>query len=348
MKQQEKIKICIDLINWIEDEKMSNEEILFQISSNDYLAKAEFFDKCSDGKIYKKSLVKIIQNMEDVLRNADPTLPIHNQRYACDFLTIESYLLEACDDLALSTQELFAYLSMARDDILQLHFSEYIAEKLLLENEVKQSFELFNFISNKQYHYEIFRKIAKYYAENGDQANFMNILKKCDARKDVFELESIKEIFIENYALKNDLNSVLRLIERKEFGKKYLVAAMMPYTQTYDFEEVRNLVSLPIFDEPKLYLKQIILTYSFTKNKKNQTIENFEYLKNLLSDIPAKVRFGNSDFSMRDNLWSFLADNFLANDIEQYQKEWDFCVKKINSNVLKRATKAMLKPEEEI
>lgn len=342
MQHSEKIEICINLINWLENENLSNQEILTLISTHDYVAKAEYFDQHLSNTSHQKSLLKIVQNIKNILHTADTHLPIHNQRYAYSYLDIKDILLATYEDLQLSTIELLSYHAQVEYVILQLHFSEYIIEKLLLEDNVKKSLELVLTISDKQYHYSAYRLIATYFAHKGDKENFMKILKKCDARKDVYELEWIKEIFIKNYSIHHSLENVFQLIERKEFGKKYLVATMLPLCKIKTFEEMKKLISLTIFDEPKLYLRPIIMTYAFTQNKENQTNENFEYLKTLLLDIPSKVRYGNSDFSMNDNLWCDIARSLFEHDIQKFKREWDFCIKKINSKIAKREMSDLL------
>lgn len=340
MNPREEIDICINLINWIKDESISNEEILSRITINNYWEKAIFFDQNDSNR--SKSLVRILKNIENVLTTADKTLPIHNQRYPCSYLTIVKRLRESCETLQLPADELLLYLQKSKDFILQLHLAEYIAKKLLLENDIQKTLNLVNFIQKKEYHYRIYREVAKYYALKGDKENFIKILKKCDGRQEVYQLEYIKEIFMENYASENSLETIFELIENKLFGKKYLVVAMEPFTKIKSFEEMKTIVDFPIFEDSKRYLKPIILTHSFTQNKANQTTENFEYLKILLDEIPAKIRYGNSDFSMRDNLWSSLAVCFLENDIQKFRKEWELCVKKINSKILKNGHKDLL------
>ena len=81
MKQENEIDICINLINWIENDEISNDEILSLIKTNDYLRKAETLDKQRVDKAPTLSLTKIIENIEDVLKNADESLSVHNQRY---------------------------------------------------------------------------------------------------------------------------------------------------------------------------------------------------------------------------------------------------------------------------
>ena len=49
MEQREEIDICINLINLIQNDSISNEEILSFISVNDYLNKAKVLDKQIEG-----------------------------------------------------------------------------------------------------------------------------------------------------------------------------------------------------------------------------------------------------------------------------------------------------------
>ena len=82
------------------------------------------------------------------------------------------------------------------------------------------------------------------------------------------------------------------------------------------------------FVAPGLYLREIILSDAFSKNKINHTSEAFSYLCELLLQIPSRVRYGNSDFGLKDNLWSSVAESLIADNSQLYKKEIDFCIKK--------------------
>lgn len=343
MKQENEIDICINLINWIENDKISNDEILSLIKTNDYLRKAETLDKQRVDKAPALSLTKIIENIEDVLKNADESLSVHNQRYRCSYLSIESRLIQTCENLELTTNELINYLSKAEYIILQSHFTEFIIQKLLLQNDVTNSLELISKISDKAYQYSSYRLIANYYGKLGDKNNFLKILKKCDARKDVYDLEWIKEIFIETYSSQNSLESTFELVDKKEFGSKYLIPALLPIAKINSFEEIITSLNDSKFEVPKLYLKEIILTRAFELNLNNQTKENFNYLLNLLEEIPAKVRYGISDFSLKDNLWTSIAESLIEINIQEFKSEINYCVKRINAKILKNGVKELMK-----
>lgn len=342
MKQEEEIDICINLINWIENFSISNDEIISKIFSLDYLKKAEILDNQRVDKKKSLPLIGIIENILSVLKNADKDLPIHNQRYRCSYLDIESRLIQSCKNLELTNKELVNYLSKAEYIILQSHFTEFVIEKILIEDNVIKAIELISFISEKDYHYSSYRLIANYYGLKGDKENFIKILKKCDARKDVYDLEFIKEKFIEVYSKNNDLKETFEIIKRKEFGSKYLVSALQPIIENQNFKEVKSIVENEIFKTSNLYLKEIILTNSFSFNLKNQTKENFVEIQNLLNEIPSKVRYGNSDFSLNDNLWSLIVESLIKNNKQTFKNEIEYGIKRIKSKMLKDNQKKQL------
>lgn len=343
MKQEEEIDICINLINWIENYNISNDEIISKILKNNYLEKALTLDNQRVEKQTSKSLVRIIENINDVLKNADLNLPIHNQRYRCSYLDIKCRLIQSCKNIDLTSEELINYLSKAEDKILQSHFTKFVIEKLLSENDVKKAIELISYISDKNYHYSSYRLIANYYGLRGDKDNFLKILKKCDARKDVYDLEFLKNNFIENFSKKNNFEETFELVKRKEFGSKYLVSALLPFLENLNFEEVKSIIyENQIFEVPKLNIREIILTNSFTLNLNNQTKENFTEIQNILNKIPTKVRYGNSDFSLYDNLWCFIFESLLVNNKQLFKNEIEYCVKRIKSKILKDNLKKQL------
>ncbi|WP_324027437.1 hypothetical protein QSV08_05880 [Maribacter sp. BPC-D8] len=342
MKQKEELDICINLINWIQDYSISNDEILSQIKANNYLNKSIELDKKRIDKqplltLPSLSLFKIIENIINTLNNVDESLAIHNQRYGCSYLNIKDRLFQSFENLELSTTQLIEYLEKAEYIILQYHLTEYVIKKQLLQNEVKKSLELISKISDKSYHYSSYRLIANFYGLKGDKNNFLKILKKCDARKDVYEIECIKENFIENYSCINSLEESFELIERREFGNKYYIAALLPIVKIKTFDEVKELLNDSRFEVPKLYIKEIILTKAFELNKKNQNTENFNYLKGVLNEIPSRVKYGNSDFSLRDNLWISIAESLLAKNNELFKQEINYSIKRINSKIPKRS-----------
>ncbi|KDE64816.1 hypothetical protein [Fusobacterium necrophorum] len=335
MKQEIEIDICINLINWIRNYEITNEEILSLMKTNDYAKIAETLDKQRIDKEPEVSLTKIIENIEDVLKNDDKNEPVHMQRYSCGYLSIKGRLIQSCENLELTPEELIGYLSKAKDAMLQFHFIQFIIEKLLLQNDVKKSLELIPKIPEKDDHYSGYRLIADYYGKLGDKDNFLKILKKCDARKDVYEIEQIKETFIETYSSQNPLESTFELVNRKEFGSKYLIPAFLPIVKINSFDKIITHLNDPKFDVPKLYLKEIILANAFELNAANQTKENFGYLRNLLDKIPAKVRYKYSDFSLRDNLWSSVAECLIENNTQVFKSEINYCIKRINAKILK-------------
>ena len=342
MKQEDEIDICINLINMIENYSVSNEEIVSFISTNDYLGKAKTLDNQRIEKQESDSLTRIIERIIDVLTHADTSLSIHNQRYQCSYLDIKCRLIQSCENLELGTQTLIKYLSKAEYVILQSHFTQYIIGKLLLQNDVKTSLNLIPDISEKEYHYSSYRLVADYYGRKGDKENFLKILKKCDARKDVWEMELIKSNFIEAYSEKNELNETYEIIDAKEFGSKCLDSALKPYAKNNSFYEIKNIIENSRFDAPKLYLKEIILTMAFRENHTNHTTENFKYLQELLLEIPSKVRFGNSDFSLKDNLWSSVAQSLIDDDINKFKSEINYSIKRISSKILKDGIKSIM------
>lgn len=261
MEYKEDIDICINLINLIGNATISNDEILNFISTNNYLEKARRIDKQDN----KQSLTPIIENIINVLTNVNKSLPIHNHRYLCSYLDIKDRLFYGCEKHKLSIQELVQYLSVVEYIILQSHFTEYIIRKLLSIDNTKLSEELILKISDKSYHYSSYRLIANYYGKKGDKENFLKTLKKCDARKDVWDLQWIKSNFIEAYSEKHTLEKLFKLVEQKEFGKEYLVPALNPYIKTKQFDEIKSILRNPCFDNNDLYLKEIILCNAFEK-----------------------------------------------------------------------------------
>lgn len=177
MKQEIEIDICINLINWIRNYEITNEEILSLMKTNDYAKIAETLDKQRIDKEPEVSLTKIIENIEDVLKNDDKNEPVHMQRYSCGYLSIKGRLIQSCENLELTPEELIGYLSKAKDAMLQFHFIQFIIEKLLLQNDVKKSLELIPKIPEKDDHYSGYRLIADYYRKLGDKDNFLKILK---------------------------------------------------------------------------------------------------------------------------------------------------------------------------
>ena len=342
MKQEEEIDICINLINLIENYSVSNEEIVSFISTNDYLEKAKILDSQRIEKMVSGSLIQIIERIINVLTHADTSRPIYNQRYECSYLDIKCRLIQSCENLELGAQTLVKYLSRTEYVILQSHFIQYIIGKLLLQNDVKTSLDLIPNISDKDYHYSSYRLIADYYGKKGDKENFLEILKKCDARKDVWEMEWVKSNFIEVYSAKNTLDETYKIIDAKGFGSKYLDSALKPYAKNNSFDEIKNIIENPRFDVPKLYLKEIILTMAFSENHANHTTENFKYLQELLLEIPSRVRYGNSDFSLKDNLWSSVAQSLIDDDMNKFKSEINYSIKRINSKILKDGIKSIM------
>lgn len=339
MLAKDQINLCIDLINWIDDTTISNDEILFRIKEKEYLEKSFILEENRGDNAPKKSLYRLVAKVKRVLEEANPDLSIHNQRYPCSYLDLKQYLIQVLEKNPFSEEELMDFLSKAKDKILQIHLAEYIAEYFLEKEAVNKALSLIDFVENKDNHYRIYRKVAQYYAEKGDEALFMKTLKKCDARKDVFEMEYIKDCFVVAFSKQNDWENVLRMIQKKEFGKKYLVSAMDNKATTFSFEEIKDILSDPIFEDEKLYLKEIIFTKSFVQNPLNQTPENFDFLKERLKNIPAKVRYGNSDFSLSDNLWSNIAESLEKHQKEAFSKQIAYCIRQINSKILKRSFK---------
>ena len=176
MKQEEEIDICINLINWIQNFSISNDEIISKIFSLDYLKKAEILDNQRVDKKKSLPLVGVIENILSILKNADKHLPIHMQRYRCSYLDIKSRLIQSCKNLELTNKELVNYLSKAEYIILQSHFTEFVIEKFLIEDDVIKAIELISFISEKDYHYSSYRLIANYYGLKGDKENFIKLL----------------------------------------------------------------------------------------------------------------------------------------------------------------------------
>lgn len=131
------------------------------------------------------------------------------------------------------------------------------------------------------------------------------------------------------------MESTFELVNRKEFGSKYLIPAFLPIVKINSFDKIITHLNDPKFDVPKLYLKEIILTNAFELNAANQTKENFGYLRNLLDKIPAKVRYKYSDFSLRDNLWSSVAECLIENNTQVFKSEINYCIKRINAKILK-------------
>ncbi|WP_413511860.1 hypothetical protein [Myroides odoratus] len=343
MKQEEEINLCIQLINWMQDSTLPNEEIISRIHTQGFLAKALILDQQRKGKIVGKSLQQLVEHVLQVLERADPTLEVHNQRYPYSFLDVVYRLLQCCENEAVSTTALQAYVEAAEDEILQSRLANFTIEKLLLDGEVRTSLAIISKIKDKAYHYSSYRLIAHYYAERGDKVNFLQVLKKCDARKDIYDLEEIKEIFIQTYAIEHPLEKVVALVQNKPFGNQYYVAAFLPLVKIKSFSDIQTLLTAPQFQVSKLYLQEIILTNAFRYNEANQTLENFSILQQMLDKIPARVRWAPSDFSLKDNLWSFTADALLANQQVDFTAEVIYCSKKISAKIIKDNLKKQLK-----
>lgn len=343
MKQEEEISLCIQLINWMQDYTLSNDVVISRIDTQDFLAKALILDQQRKGKTLGKSLQQLVRQALEVLEQADPTLEVHNQRYPYSFLDVVYRLLQACENENVSTQSLQGYIEAATDEILQSRLVNFTIEKLVLEDNIETSLALIPKIKDKAYHYRSYRLLAHYYAGRGDKANFLQILKKCDARKDIDDLEEIKTIFIETYAAQHPLEEVMALVQNKPFGPAYYVAAFLPLVKKESFNTIQTLLNALAFEAPNLYVQEIILTNAFRYNKANQTPENFAHLQQLLDAIPARVRWAPSDFSLKDNLWSFIADALLANQQFDFTAELLYCSKKISAKIIKDSLKRQLK-----
>lgn len=343
MKQEEEITICIQLINWMQDYTLPNEVIISRIDTQDFLAKSLILDRQRKGKTLGKSLQQLVRQALEALEQADPALEVHNQRYPYSFLDVVYRLLQACENENVSTSSLQGYIEASTDEILQSRLVNFAIEKLVLEDDIKTSLTLIPKIKDTSYHYSSYRLLAHYYAGRGDKANFLQVLKKCDARKDIYDLEEIKTIFIENYAAQHLLEEVIALVQSKPFGPAYYVAAFLPLVKKEPFNAIQTLLNAPAFEVPGLYLQEMILTNAFRYNKANQTPVNFVLLQQLLDAIPARVRWAPSDFSLKDNLWSFTADALLVNQQVDFTAELLYCSKKISAKIIKDSLKQQLK-----
>lgn len=345
IRLEDEIGICINLINLIDNVSLSNEEVLAIIAQNGYVPKANLLD---DQRLDKEEkmlyLLPILKRIIDVLMNADPSLDLVNQRYACDYLTIKARLLKSCDTLHIDPKTLISYIQKAKDTILQCHMVEYTIPKLLKEANVELAQEIIGYIENQNYHYGSYRLIADYYGKKADEKGFFAMLKKCDLRKEVWDIVFIKSNFLEAYSAKYSLEKGLEMAKRKEFGKSFLPAVLSPYLAKKSFKEIEHLMEQEAdFDAPKLYLKEQIFTQSFNANQKNQTMENFYFLMTKLIEIPSKIRLENSDFSLRDNLWSSIGEGLIDHNYEHFKKEIAICIQKISHRVLKNSLKSALK-----
>lgn len=343
--QKVEIDICIDIINWFEDLSISNEEIVKRIENNNYIPKSKILDtQRKEKELTDINLENKITEYVDNLKNVDTSLAIHNQRYkSYGFLRMKDTIFLSCEELKLPINEIIEFLSKSKYDILQSHFTIFTIKKLLKKDDVQTALSLILNISNKDYHYSSYRLIADYYGKKGDKKNFIKWLKKCDARKDIMEIQVIKSNFISKFSAMHTIENTFEIIDSKGFGKMYLIVAVEPITKSKSFNQIKKIISTPRFETEKEYLREIILTNSFINNPKNQTIKNFDELSSLLTEIPARIRSYPSDASLRDNLWSSICESLIENDKEKFKKQIDFSVKKINANWLKKAMKEKIK-----
>ncbi len=344
INQKTEIEICINLINWFENISISNEEVFKRIEDNEYVKISQILDEQRKEQGLKDiHLHKRLTSAIEDLKNANPKYEIHIQRYrSFSFLSFLKLVKNSCTELQVPTDEMIDYFSKAEYHILQSELTQFVISKLLEKDDVKTSLSLIPRINDKNEHYTCYRLIAHYYGQKADKLNFLKWLKKCDARKDVGDIQAIKSIFVSKYAETNSLDEALKIVDSKGFGKMYLTDALLPFTKTKSFNEIKEIINIPRFETKKEYLQQIILTNSFINNKTNQTINNFNELSEILMEIPSRVRWYPSDASLRDNLWSYIAESLINNNKEKFKTQIDFTIKKINAKWLKKSIKEQI------
>lgn len=150
--------------------------------------------------------------------------------------------------------------------------------------------------------YEGHRAVARWHAQQGDAARFLETLKHCEAKKAKHEIAAMKSTLAQRYFGLHGFEEALRLVNRKEFGLKYWYDCFTGLLETQTYAALKKIVIEKIPDNlNEGYARERLLVKSFAKNSETAfSTEEFDYLFNLIMLMPDDEKWG--DFTLRDGL----------------------------------------------
>ncbi|EJL62136.1 hypothetical protein [Flavobacterium sp. CF136] len=252
-------------------------------------------------------------------------------------LTWNNNLKKQFDDNTISFENRLDYVTSINDHIIRMHQLNYLLRALLTNNEVIEALKTLEKYSELEV--RIFdnpkvigyRLLLEYYAEISDYEKFIELIKQCEISKEKNQIQRIKNIFIANFALKFGIEKVIKVLNTKVFGEKYIYCALIALTKQVDYMTMKNLLAnntfFNTFDSNN---KTQILVETFENAAKNQNFSdlNFEELYEKVLSIDPKIKAGV--VRLKDILFVKLG---------QYSTKLDYvirCKKEITSNEMKK------------
>jgi hypothetical protein len=235
-------------------------------------------------------------------------------------LTFLHKLEDIFQDSNIAHTEVITIALRVTDMIIRHHIVLYAIKQVLTignvtiaESYIKHMPDIKSFGKIESTQHRGYREILSYYAEAGNLEAFLKTLKLSAPAKDArHEIIGAKISLIEQYSKQNSYELATALAQRKEFGPKYLYAALKPHAGTLPINDMQTLLQNPAFDVPKLYLREELTMLNLVGHYKNSQDEKiFEQAFTFADNIDPKIKTGVA--KMRD--W-FLLELGIASPVD--------------------------------